>query len=102
MSVKTGNSSASSTKDRDRRRSDRAEKHVIAFVSTADGTTRVAVSDVNLSHHGVGFTSFHPFAEGMFCLIEIGFGEQRLISEIHVISTTSARNGQHKIGAEFC
>jgi hypothetical protein len=102
QSITPGTPRMASPTGRERRRSLRQEREVIAFVSTADGTTRVAVSDVNLSRHGVGFTSFHPFPQGSFALIEIGFGEQRLISEIQIVACKHARNGAHKVGAEFC
>jgi hypothetical protein len=101
-SVTPGTPRSSSPTGRERRRSQREDRQVLAFVATADGGTRVAVSDLNLSRHGVGFTSFQPFAEGSFCLIEIGFGDQRLISEIQVVSCKPSREGQHKVGAEFC
>jgi hypothetical protein len=100
--VTPGSPRAASPTGRERRRSQREAREALAFVSTADGATRVAVDDVNLSRHGVGFTSFHPFAEGLFCLVEIGFGDQRLISEIQIVSCKGTRDGQHRIGAEFC
>lgn len=103
QSVTQGTPRSTSPTGRERRRSMRQEREVVAFVSTADGTTRVAVTDVNLSRHGVGFTSFHAFAEGLFCLIEIGFGDQRLISEIQIVSCRAgARGVANRIGAEFC
>lgn len=101
-SVTPGSPRASSPTGKERRRSQREQRDLLAFVSTADGITRVAVSDVNLSRHGVGFTTFEPFAEGLFCVIEIGFGDQRLISEIQIVSCKAQRNGQHRVGAEFC
>ena len=102
QSVTPGTPKTASPTGRERRRSLRHDREVVAFVSTADGTTRVAVTDVNLSRHGVGFTSFHPFTEGVFCLIEIGFGDQRLISEIQIVACRPGRDGAHRVGAEFC
>lgn len=100
--VTPGTPRSASPTGRERRRSQREQREVLAFVSTSDGGTRVAVTDLNLSRHGVGFTSFQSFPEGIFCLIEIGFGDQRLISEIQIVACKETRGGQHKVGAEFC
>ena len=62
------------------------------------------MSALDLSRHGVGFESHHPLAEGCFYWIEIGFGDQRIASEIRVTSCVRSDDapGTWRVGGEFC
>lgn len=63
---------------------------------------RQEVTAVNLSRHGVAFDLAHPVASGSFQVIEIALGEQRLVSEIRLISCRKLEDGQYEVGAAFC
>jgi hypothetical protein len=102
QSVTVGAPRALSPTGRERRRSARKPHIVEAFVlTTADGGERVEVASVNLSRHGVGFLAPRPLVVSGFYLVEIGFGEQKLVSEIRVVSCRQAGD-VYDIGAEFC
>ncbi len=63
---------------------------------------RIEVRSVNISRHGVGFVITHEVPTGAFWIMEIGIGEQRLVSEIRVMNCRKADDGQFEVGAEFC
>ena len=101
------------SKDRDhtresgeeRRRSVRHPRVADAWIwsPTADASdARQEVTAVNLSRHGVAFDLEHPVPSGSFQMIEIALGEQRLVSEIRIISCRQLDNGQFEVGAAFC
>ena len=88
----------------DRRRSERKPYVMEAWVASptaASPEDRDEVTSVNISRHGVAFQSKSPLAEGAFYALEVGMGEQRIISEVRVISCRPA-DGSYDIGAEFC
>jgi hypothetical protein len=65
---------------------------------------RYEVVAMDLSRHGVGFGMEQPLPVGSFHVIEIGFGEQRLVAEIRIVSCRplDEQTGLFQIGAEFC
>jgi hypothetical protein len=66
--------------------------------------SRIEVTALDLSRHGVGFEANEPLVEGCFYWIEIGFGHQQLAQEIRVRSCveSDATTGTYRVGAEFC
>ena len=90
----------------DRRRAVRRPHVCEAWVrSPTDGDdAKLEVSALDLSRHGVGFESRHPLAEGCFYWIEIGFGQQRIASEIRISSCVAIDGipGAWRVGGEFC
>lgn len=89
----------------DRRRSDRKPYVMEAWVASPTAPNpadRNEVTSVNLSRHGVAFESQNPLAEGTYYMLEMGIGEQRIQSEVRIISCRKNTNGRHEIGAEFC
>src|SRR5688500_3834645 len=56
----------------------------------------------NISQHGVAFKLPERLEAGQFFAIEIGLGDQRLISEIRVVNCRPAEGGMFDIGGEFC
>lgn len=91
----------------ERRRSGRLP-HIIQSWLTPAGDdnpdSRLEISSLDLSQHGVAFGTWQPLAVGSFHVIEIGLGDQRLMSEVRVVSCRPfpALNGVYQIGAEFC
>ena len=97
-------SEASATKA-DRRRSPRTPHVAEAWISSPTATSaeeRIEVTSMNLSRHGVGFALARAIAENTFYVMEIGMGEQRLVSEIRIISCRKSDHGTWEVGAEFC
>jgi len=90
----------------ERRRSVRYPRVADAWIwsPTADDPVeqRLEVTAVNLSRHGVAFDLDRPIASGSFQMIEIALGEQRLVSEIRIVSCRKLDNGQFEVGAAFC
>lgn len=89
----------------ERRRSVRYPRVADAWIwsPTADvDEDRQEVTAVNLSRHGVAFDLERPVASGSFQMIEIALGEQRLVSEIRIISCRKLDSGQYEVGAAFC
>ena len=91
----------------DRRRSVRRPYVIQSWLAPAgDGRpgSRVAISSLDLSEHGVAFGTWQPLAAGSVHVIEIGLGEQRLVSEVRVVFCRPfpALNGVYQVGAEFC
>jgi hypothetical protein len=89
----------------DRRRSTRAphiaEAWVVSPTATRDDE-RMEVQSLNLSRHGVMFELHAPLAKHSFYLFEVGVGEQRMRSEIRIISCAKNQAGAYEVGAEFC
>jgi len=88
----------------ERRRSTRAPHVAGAWVASPTATRpddRLEVTALNLSRHGVAFELPGPLPEGAFFVIVIGVGEQRLTSEVRIISCRKA-GAAYAVGAEFC
>lgn len=93
------------TPGEERRRSVRYPRVADAWIwsPTSDPEdARQEVTAVNLSRHGVAFDLDAPVATGSFQMIEIALGEQRLVSEIRIISCRELDDGQFEVGAAFC
>ncbi len=89
----------------ERRRSVRYPRVADAWIwspTATDEEERLEVTAVNLSRHGVAFDLDTPVATGSFQMIEIALGEQRLVSEIRIVSCRKLENGQYEVGAAFC
>ncbi len=89
----------------ERRRSPRRPYAVEAFIISPTATNpyeRREVTSVNLSKHGVAFDFSQPLARATYWLIEIMLGEQRMTSEIRIISCVAIEHGMYQVGAEFC
>lgn len=91
--------------DSDRRRSVRVPHVVEAWISSPtdfEKAEQQEVCSVNLSRHGVAFDNKKDVATGSFWIIEIGFGDQRMISEVRIVSCRERDPGVFEVGAEFC
>jgi hypothetical protein len=91
--------------DAERRRTTRTPHVAEAWVCSPTATSpdeRTEVQSLNLSRHGVGFELPTPLPEGTFYTIELGVGEQRLRSEVRIISCRRNDAGGYDVGAEFC
>jgi hypothetical protein len=89
----------------ERRRSARQPYIVEAFIispTATDPGERKEVTSVNLSRHGVAFDFTEPLAKKTCWTIEIGMGEQKLLSEIRIVSCRPIEDGIYQVGAEFC
>jgi hypothetical protein len=92
-------------RDSDRRRSARTPHVVQAWVFSPTATRAVdrrEVQALNLSRHGVGFELPTAMPIDSFFMVEIGVGEQRLRSEVRIISCKTNGAGAFEVGAEFC
>jgi hypothetical protein len=88
----------------DRRRSTRKPHVAEAWVASPTATRpddKLEVTALNLSRHGVAFELPRPLPEGSFYVMEIGVGDQRLTSEVRIISCRKV-DGVYAVGAEFC
>lgn len=89
-----------------RRRSERIPQVMAAWICSPTATDpakeRQEVTSLNLSRHGIGFRASRELATGVFCVMEIGIGEQRLVSEVHIVSCRRGDDGRFDVGAEFC
>jgi hypothetical protein len=91
--------------DKERRRSERKPHVVEAWISSPTATDladREEVTAINLNRHGLAFEADGPLPLSTFYLIDIAMGEQRMYSEIRIISCRPTANGRSEIGAEFC
>jgi hypothetical protein len=91
--------------ERERRRSARTPHIVQAWVFSPTATRdddRREVQALNLSRHGVGFEVPTAMPIDSFFMVEIGVGEQRLRSEVRIISCKRNGAGAFEVGAEFC
>jgi len=89
----------------DRRRSTRVPHVAEAWVCSPtdfDQEDKIEVRAVNLSRHGLAFDLDTDMATGSFKTIEIGIGDQRVRSEIRIISCRQTDEGHYEVGAEFC
>ena len=91
--------------ENDRRRSQRVPHVVEAWISSPTATDpmqRKEVMSVNLSRHGVAFDAREPLPVASFHIIDVALGDQRLRTEVRILTCRKLENGQHEIGAEFC
>jgi hypothetical protein len=89
----------------DRRRSERVPHVCESWISSptaTDDDQKQEVTSLNISRHGVGFELHAPLPLGAFYVIEIGVGDQRLVSEIRLVSCKKNDAGLYECGAEFC
>lgn len=89
----------------DRRRSLRKPHIAEAWIVSPTATRpeeKIEVTSMNLSRHGVGFELPNPLAQASFYVMEIAVGEQRLLSEVRIISCRKLEGGTYEVGAEFC
>ena len=89
----------------ERRRSARTPHVVQGWVVSPTATRadeKREVQGLNLSRHGVGFELTTAMPVGAFFAMEIGVGDQRLRSEVRIISCRRNDAGVFEIGAEFC
>jgi hypothetical protein len=92
-------------RDSERRRSARTPHLMQAWVFSPTATRdedRREVQALNLSRHGVGFELPTAMPVDSFFMVEIGVGEQRLRSEVRIISCKKNGAGAFEVGAEFC
>ncbi len=75
---------------------------VESFIRSAENARLHEVTSVNLSRHGVAFSSPNPLVVSATYIVEIGIGEQRMMSEVRIVSCREDSNGLFEIGAEFC
>lgn len=89
----------------DRRRSARRPHIAGAWICSPTAVNpeldRIEVTSLNLSRHGVAFELPCTLPEGAFFTIEIGVGDQRLCSEVKIVSIRRIEKGHFAIGAEF-
>jgi hypothetical protein len=86
-----------------RRRSERRPYIIEGWLSRPnDPSDELEVVALNVSQHGVGFKLPKALEPGEFFAIEIGLGEQRMISEVRIVSCRPAGDGLFDVGAEFC
>jgi hypothetical protein len=89
----------------ERRRSPRIPHVIEAWINSptaTDGDERREVTCMNLSRHGAAFLFHQPLPTSAFYVLEIGLGDQQMISEVRIISCKAMETGQYEIGAEFC
>lgn len=88
----------------ERRRSPRRAHTVEAFIISPTATNpyeRREVTSINLSKHGVAFDFTEPLAKNTYFLMEIGLGDQRIVSEVCIIACRAIEEGMYQVGAEF-
>jgi hypothetical protein len=93
------------TTPENRRRSLRKPYCIEAWLSSptaGEGDERLEARAVNLSRHGIRFDTSQPLPVGCFYMIEVGMGEQRIHSEIRIVSSRQVDTNRHSIGAAFC
>jgi hypothetical protein len=90
----------------DQRRSARTPHVMDAWICSPTAVDpieeREEVRSVNISRHGIGFMANSALATGAFWIIEIGIGDQRLVSEIRIVNCRRIDDGSYEVGAEFC
>lgn len=88
-----------------RRRSQRQPRTAEAWVyspTSTDPDERLKAATVNLSRTGVAFEIDHSLPTGAYFRIDIHLGDQRISSEIHIVSCRAVTSRQWVVGAEFC
>ncbi len=88
----------------ERRRSDRKPYVAEAWLASptaTDPADRIEVSALNVSRHGIAFELPVAIPTGVFYVLQIGMGPQRLVTEVRIISCRAGDASFH-VGAEFC
>jgi hypothetical protein len=87
----------------EQRRSPRKRSVMEAWISspTSKHAERQEVISVDLSKHGVAFDASAPIPKNTFYIIEIGYGEQKIVAEIKTISCRKLCDGLYHVGSEF-
>lgn len=88
-----------------RRRSVRRPYAMEAWISSPTATDEAEILEanaVNLSRHGVRFEMNQTLPVGCFYRIELGMGDQKLNTEIRIVSSRQTGTGRFSIGAAFC
>lgn len=90
----------------EKRRSTRAPHVVDAWICSPTAVDpveeREEVRSLNMSRHGLAFSSSRALVAGAFWMIEIGIGDQRIVSEIRIMNCRRGEDGLWDVGAEFC
>lgn len=86
----------------ERRRSPRRPHVAEAFLSSPTGGNRTEVSSFDVSKHGVGITLKSPIAAGTFHLLQFGVGDQKIATEVRILSCQREPDGSFRAHAEFC
>ena len=87
-----------------RRRSIRVPHIIEARIwspTAKDPRDRMEAVSLNLSRNGVAFSVPKPLPTGAYYVIQIGFGDQKLLSEVRILSCRQVEGGQYEVGAEF-
>lgn len=90
---------------KERRRSERKQQVVEAWIKSptaTDPTERLEVKALNISRHGLAFSVPTALPEGAFYAIEVLMGEQKIASEIQIVTCRRKSSEQFDVGAEFC
>ena len=86
-----------------RRRSERKPYIIEGWLSRPNNPAdEIEVVALNVSSHGIAFKLPKRLELGEFFAMEIGLGEQRMISEVRVVSCRPCDGGMFDVGAEFC
>ena len=86
----------------ERRRSPRRPHTAHAVIASPTGGRRTEVACFDLSKHGVGLTLTTHIPAETFHVLELGLGEQKIVTEIHVLSCHRQDDGTFRVHAEFC
>ena len=90
----------------ERRRSVRRPTVCEAWVRSPTDTddTKIEVTALDLSRHGVGFESRQPLVEGCFYWIELEIGDKQIAQEVRITSCLESDDvpGVYRVGGKFC
>lgn len=104
--IRPGETPAEADKRRkdERRRSNRKPYVAEAWLSSptaTDPADRVEVTSLNVSKHGIAFDLPVAIPTGVFYVLRLGMGPQKLVTEVRVVSCRPGDESFH-VGAEFC
>lgn len=106
MMLETTVTAAGTVPFEERRRSVRRPTVCEAWVRspTDDDDTKIEVTALDLSRHGVGFESRQPLAVNCFYWIELEIGDKEIAQEIRVTSCNESEEipGVYRVGGKFC
>ena len=91
-------------RDDERRRTPRVPHVVEAWLwspTAKDQKGRMEAVAINLSRNGVGFCVKRQLPTGAYYVIQIGLGNQQLLSEVRILTCRPIPEGQYEVGAEF-
>ncbi|QOV91097.1 PilZ domain-containing protein [Humisphaera borealis] len=90
----------------ERRRSVRRPTVCEAWVRSPTDTddTKIEVTALDLSRHGVGFESRQPLQVNCFYWIELEIGDKQIAQEVRVTSCLESDDlpGVYRVGGKFC